>query len=812
MRAGVVGDLTRSLRVWRRQPLALVGIVSVLALGLGANGAIADAVDQLLLRPPSGVRDPQQLVRLSTIEVKPDIGTLESETMSYPLTAALLSDTSVLAGGAAFILRAVAVQDGNSMRRLHVAFVSEAYFSTLGVRPVAGQAPPGSGGALPGLVLSDSFWKTGYGASRSVLGRTLRVNGLPYPVVGVAPRGFSGVDLSRIDLWAPLDGEAVQSIGPDWRVNPGAAFLTVVARLRRGMSPRVAEERLSRLFRNYLEATGKPVADARVIVQRQLRVSGSARRTLVDAAQLLAGISLLLLLTASANAVNLLVSRLASRDRDVAMELALGAPSGRIVRLLVADAVVVGALSAVAGTAVTAMVSSIIQWRVMPELGWSPARFSLSMLLATYAVASLAIGAVTLLPWLRARRSSIVAALGNTPTVTRRRSPWRSIAVAAQAAVAVSLVAGAMLFVVTFRRLVGRQLGFDADQVLVVDFAGAERVYGASLLQRLRDVQEAAAAVPGVASAALSSAVPFRRSGAVEAAVAGRGPIPSLPTGGPYLVAVDEHFFPTMGATILDGRGFNRADLQGLNRVAIVNQTLARHMWRGESPLGGCVRLLDEPGCRRVIGVVRDLKRSRALEPPTIQIFVPYTQADHLVQPTAVLVRARGDVASVRSALTRIVVALGYDTSRVSIDPLSDLVRAELMAWRFAAVVFAAYGVVALLVAALGLFSRVSVTMAERRRELAIRAAVGAGARDILFATGKSALRDVGAGALAGTLLVFATWKSAAALLIAVSARLVAFSAYVATVLVLVVLGVCVLVLSPHRAALTWLDRDLHLA
>jgi predicted permease len=794
--------------------MSLLGMVSVLALGLGANGAIADAIDQLLLRPPAGVRDPEQLVRLSTFEVHPEIGTLRSETISYPLATMLLSDTSVLVSGAPFMVRTVSVQDGNTMRQLRVAFVAGDYFSALGVRPMLGQGllQDPAGATLPGLVLSYSLWRTRYGGAVSVLGRTLRVSGLPYPVVGVAPAGFSGIDLSRIDLWAPLDGEALQSVGADWRTNQAAAFLAVVARLHDGVSPRAAEQRLSGLFRNYLETTGRPVTDAGVVVQRQLRVSGADRRDLVDAARLLAGISLLLLLTASANAASLLVSRLAGRDRDVATEMALGAPTARIVGALLADAVVIGALSALAGTIFTALIGRAIQWRVMPELGWSARRFSLTLLLAAYAVASVALGALTILPWLRTHRAAIVAGLASAPTATRRHTPGRSIAVAAQAAVAVTLVAGATLFIGTFRRLVGRQLGFDAERVLVVDFDSAARLLGGSLTQRLREVQEALLRVPEVADAALSSAVPFRRSAAVEANVSGRGPISGLPTGGPYLVAVDEHFTPTVGATILEGRAFDRADVRGLDRVAIVNQTLARHVWRGESPLGACVRLLDEPECRRVIGVVRDLARSRALEPPTLQIFVPYTQAEPLLVPSALLIRARGDAAGARAAVTRTIIAQGYDLSRVTIEPLADLLRPELMAWRFATVVFAAYGVVALLVVGLGVFSILSVTIAQRRRELAIRAALGAGTGDILLAAASGLWRAVGAGALLGTAAVFVLWKSAMPLLIGVTAQLVTLSAALAALAVALVLVACVLALSPHRAALGWLHRDLRRA
>lgn len=797
-----------TLRSWRRRPAAPIVVIAILALGLGANGAIANTIEQILFRPPPGVAASSQLVRISTLQFLPAIGSVEAETLPYALASELLSDSTVLAGGTAFLLRTVTVLDSSSTRRMRVAYVAPSYFSALGAQTVLGRAAllDSSGRSV---VLSYAYWRNHFGASASTLGRKLRINGQLYEINDVAASGFSGVDLSRIDLWAPLEREAQLSIGSDWRTNAHAAFVTVVVRVRDGVSRQAAAMRLTQILKDYEQRTARVPLDSRVIIEPQLRARGAERRTLQDAAVVLSAISLLLLLVAAANAFAFLEARWIELERSFAVQLALGASYRHVLARLWGEVVLVGVLGTLAGLLVARLVNTAVRLTIMPEVAWAEVRFPPAAMIAAYCCLILGVGSVALVRG-KSRLGRLTASVvGYSPsTSSARYTRWRSLHLGFQATVAVILITGAFLFLATFQRLIGAQLGFDAAGILVADFADARGESDREQAARLDRFKRSVMTLPGVVGASLSSDVPFRRSSAVASQISGRGPVLSLATGGPYVTAVDEGFIATMGAEVLYGRGFVANDITGSNSVVIVNQTMMDFAWHGENPVGACIKLLNEPSCREVVGVVRDLKRSTLLEPPTLRILVPYTKAEGILVPNVVFVRAAGAASDVQSAVTRAVLSHGYDISGVAIEPLSDLMHAELTTWRLSATVFSAYGVVTVLIAALALFSSFGVVMSARRKEIAIRTAIGAPTRSIISLIAYPVVRDTALGVAIGVVFVFLTWERLPQLTGAKQAH-VALSTVGAAVFVVVAVVICLILIAPQRRIQSRLLRDL---
>jgi putative ABC transport system permease protein len=759
----MITELQRSCRFWFSRWPAFLALVGVTGLGVGANLIMFDTIDQLLLRPPAGIEEPRTLVRVSTEQQIPGIGIVQSRTLSFPEFEILTHTDAPLTRTASYVNRDVEVGDGTLRDRWRVAVVSERYFELLGVRPGTGNfTSPNSRGFESGIVLSHSYARAHFSKPSHALGVRLVIDGRPSSVVAIAPADFVGPDFERIDAWLPLEQEGSSIAGSNWKSNRNSSFLRVVSRLRETALRGPVAEQISNEFSNL-------GLKKRVILEPLGRAEGTNQRRLLRVSRALSAVAFLLLLVTTSNAANVLLSNYARRRKDIALRSALGAPARSIFFAVAADGVVIGLASTAFAWIVGFRGSAALQRFLIPALGWSSRFLTWKLALFSCGIALLTVTILCLLPWLQARRVDLISVL-TTESMGSSSSHrgWTSAVLVIQAATTVLLLTGTGLFVESFNRLRTTNLGFDPSHVVVVDAGVTYTSQSArEITNMISDFRSKALYLPGIADVSLATGVPLRRSFATWVRLNGVDLINPLSTGGPYEVGVDDHFFSTLQVGIIRGRVFTENDLYHAEDVVIVNQTMAKQLWANSDPLSGCLVVGSEKKCRQVIGVVSDMKRENVLEPPTLQFFVPLGRGPGQ-NPTVAFVRTSGDP---ERATGLIVEALGRSWAvqpMPRVDVMSSLLDPELAAWRTASTIFGTYGLIAFVIASLGIIGVLNLSLSRRRRELAIRIALGASALTICKSLGQSVLRSIVVGAILGLAMLAVSWSFVVPLLYSV--------------------------------------------
>ena len=771
-----MNDLRYALRTLARRPGLVAAAIVCLALGIGANATIFGVVDTLLFRPPPHVKDAGQVVRLYFRTRSPGFGTFTSSVSSYPLYTLIRDSAHAFSEVAAFAgTRATGVGRGPDAHEAQLDLVSGSFFSLLGVKPALGRFYGVDEDRLGGprvVVLSHAFWKRQFGGDPGVLGREFRLGQNVYTVIGVAPEGFTGVNLEGVDLWAPLAVATADVMGGTSWLNRQSFFVRILGRLRSGATAAQATHEATAAFR----------VDAAQVRYRHLdpddtallgpvqQARGPEMSQDVKVSTWLAAVSAIVLLIACANVANLLLARAMQRQREIAVRLALGAGRRRLARQLFTESALLGLAGGAGALLLTVWAGPVIRAFLLPKMpGLSPALdgrvlyFTAAVALLTGLVAGVApawqVGHADLTPALK-------AGAGEGPF---RRSRVRTGLLVGQVALTVVLIVGAGLFARSLRNVRGLNLGFDPEHVILatVDLASAgyrPAEMNALYLQMLERVQ----ALPGVEYAAATAGSPFGWSMGMSVSVPGRDSIPTLKTGGPYYQAVTPGYFAAMG-TPVRGRAFTAADRRAL--VTVVNQTLARLVWPGESPLGKCIRLGGDKRCWEVVGVVPDARRFQVVEDASMLVYIPFVgdekNASNVVP--ALMVRTRGRpedmVASVRNAMQ----GTAADLPVARVTPLADLVAPSIRPWRLGTTMFGLFAGLALVLAAVGLYGVLSYTVAQRTQEIGIRVAMGAQRGAVLGLTVGQGVRIAALGAAIGALAALAGGRVLSSLLYGVS-------------------------------------------
>jgi predicted permease len=650
--------------------------------------------------------------------------------------------------------------------------VTASFFSVLGVRPELGRffgADEDSvGRAAHVAVLSREFWMRRFGADRAVLGKTLQLGRNVYTVIGVTPQGFTGIDLEVPDLWLPLTAAAPEVMGPD-ALGPGFFWLSgVVARLRPHVTPEQAAAEATAIYRSDYVQSGDSTGTVSL---------GSVHEAIGPLASRDAKLSVwlgvmcaIVLLIACANVANLLLARAVQRKREIAIRLALGASRGRLARQLLADSAVLGVLGGAAALLITLWVGPVLSASLLSDSTTTAGLDTRVLLFAAVAVLVTVVLA-GFAPAYHASAPDLSSALKSGEREgTFQRSPVRTSLLVGQVALTLVLLTGAGLFVSSLRHVQGLRLGFDADRLIVasVDMqrVGYKRAAANVLYENMRDRVKR---LPGVSGASLAVGHPFGWAFAVTLFVPGLDSLPRAPSGGPYFEAVTPDYFRTMGAAVRRGRSLVPTDVAGAQRVAVVNETMARRFWPGQDPLGKCLKIISPAApCTEVVGVVEDARLNQVTdEGGAIQYFIPLAQADSVTSSpvTALLVRTNGPADALVGAVRRTIQETAADLPYPSIDPMPRLFASQLRPWRLGSVLLSLFGALGLVLSAIGLYGVHSYVVSQRTQEMGIRIALGAGRRDILELVMGQALRVTGWGLLLGAAGALAVGRAIASLL-----------------------------------------------
>jgi predicted permease len=791
-----------ALRRIGRSPGFAAGVVLTFALGIGANATMYGIVDRMLLRPPAHIADADRVRRI-WIEREDRARNTRgvNEVLGYAQFRDLLAARS-FSGIAAYSGQELTVGRGEDATRLRGGLVTGKYFSVLGVRPELGRLLGESDDRVEAprvAVLGREAWLRHYGGRPETIGSTIDFGEGPYTVVGVAPAGFTGVELSPVDLWLPLVPAGVDLNGNDeWMEHRGWNWIELIGRLAPGVTPEAAAAEATLLHRagesERIEA-GNYDPRASIVAGPVIAGRGPTESPESLVAKWLVGISLIVLLIACANVANLLLARSIQQRREIGIRLALGSSRGRVLAQTITESLLLALLGGAAALAISLVGGAALRRAIFPNISFTGTGMEARTALVVAVLVVIAGVSSALIPALQTSRPELQESLkSGSRSATAPGSRTRSLLTVLQAALSVLLLVGAGLFLRSLHGVRTLDLGLDARGVLLFQpvFSGTSEAVERDFYQR---ATERLRAIPQVEGASGDVSIPFWSSIATDLRVPGLDSLPSLPSGPPLLHEVGRDYFDVMRIRTLRGRAFEPGDVEGAPRVAVVNETMARVLWPGKDAIGGCLVIGEdgedaagEPPCTTVVGVVEDARRFELEEERGMQYYIPLEQNTREMGPLGLLIRARGDEGRAIEAVRREMLALDPMVRYANVRPLQDLIDPLARSWRLGAVVLTVFGALALLVAGIGLYSVLAFSVLQRTFELGIRAAIGASRQRLVALVLGQAFRLVGAGIALGLLLAVIAGPRLEPLLFRVSSRDPATLVFVAVALALVAL------------------------
>jgi predicted permease len=744
-------DLNYTLRTLRRSPGFLVVSVMSLALGIGANTAIFSLINAVMLRPLP-VQEPERLVQITRLmpNGKPGV-------VSYPLFQYFRDNLKSISGAASELSGEPAVLMDGAEEVVSAEFVSGAHFPVLGMEAAAGRLlEPGDDAispASPAAVISYRYWQRRFGLNPAAIGKTFAVRDIVFTIVGVTPPRYQGTRPGRDpDITLPL----TMMLSDMQRREASFNTLSMLGRLAPGVTVPRANAELQVLWRSFVQAQAARASEKNrpgILRQRTAVLSGSdgfnrLRNSYSEPLLVLMGMVALVLLLACANLSGLLLARAASRQREISIRLAMGAGGGRLMRQFLAESLVLAVLGGSAGLLLsywfsgglvamlangeTLLLSTAPDWRVLAFTG---------------AVSLLACLLAGLAPGWHALRANLNPALKQVRAGGHQRL-GRALVVA-QLSISMVLLVGAALFVGTLVKLYGVDRGLRTDGVLTFSVRSSERYAQARSWAAQTAVLDRLAALPGVESASAAQVVPIA-GGLWDRTVQVEGYIfRSDESEAVGFNAIAPKYFATVGTPLLSGREFDERDTNAASKVAIVNQSFARYFFGAGSPLGRqvtSVRVTYE-----IVGVVKDAKYQDLRQDVMKTMYIPWMQREG-EQPSSYtfLVRvAAGNPMRLAPALEKLVREADPSLRLRTTQTYSAVVDRSIVTERIMATLGGFFGLLALLVACLGIFGVMAFQVSRRINEIGLRMALGASRSGIVALV----LRDVAVMLVAGSLI-----------------------------------------------------------
>ena len=767
-------DLKHGVRLLRMNPAFAVIAVLSLALGIGANTAIFQLLDAVRIRTLP-VEQPWQLVDVRIEDGGHGrTGQFSGRTpqLTYPLLEQIRARQEAFSGLAAWGTAAFNMTSSGEARYARGMWVNGEYFDTLGVKPLVGRLLTGAddvrGCAAPAVVLSYGFWQREFGGDVSTIGRPLQLERHNYDVIGVTPPQFFGTEVGRsFDVAVPLCAEPLSHVERTWLDKPDVWFLGLFARLKPGWTLERAGAQVASFSPAMFQATLPPryrPEDSKNYLAFKLKTLpagtgvSSMRRDYEMPLWLLLATTGLVLVIACANLANLMLARATAREREIAVRLAIGASRGRLVRQLLAESLLLSAIGAVGGLFIARWLSATLVGFLRTESNqvflalstdWHVFAFTLALAVATCVIFGLA-------PAIRATSTEPGSAMksgSRGTTDSHERFGLRRGLVVAQVALSLVLVVGALLFVRSLRNLMVLDAGFRQDGVLVVnlDLRGAGTPVEARRAQ-YRDLAARIRAVPGIDDAAEAFIVPVSGSGWNNTVVID-GKTFNDRAHTVNFNGVGAGYFRTMGTPLLAGRDFTDADTVNSLRVAIVTEQFAKMFFAGGNPVGRTFQIDEGVGVERplyeIVGLVKDVKYTNLREEFKPIAFLAANQEKEPDPSLQIVMRSSAPLAAVTGGVSA-VVAASAPAAILEFDTLNSMVRNSLMRERLMATLSGFFGLLAGLLATIGLYGVMSYMVERRRNEIGIRIALGADRGAVIGMVMREAATLVAAGLVVG--------------------------------------------------------------
>jgi putative ABC transport system permease protein len=751
----MLNECRYTIRKWRRSPVFTIGVVGTLGVGLGATALMSQVLHALLLEGPPYVASPESAGRIYFEQNDLLNGNVMLPVSNYP-TLTDLAGSEAFAGVAGSAIKVLPLRYGSVAVPATVDLVTANYFAVMGTHAAIGRVFSGrqesTQAVAPDAVLSMRLWREDFGGDTSIVGRPVVIGERTFTVIGIAPLGFAGLQTRAVDAWIPMEGAGVGVLPDHWRSDRQAFWLTLSVRLKAGVSRELAGARATSVLKADLRAAGSADTLVSVVVASPIIGRGPNRPPEVRIAVWIGVVALLLTLLSGANAAALIMANSLADRSELAIRSALGARGTHLMTRMMAEAILIAVPAGGLALVIGLLGRPFLEGTLLPGYHWptglpdpmTGAGVALLALLMSVGIQGLALR--------RALGGDVASALRTPQGLTHESSKTVLTMLGFESAVTTILVFGAIVFASSLRRVEALDLGVDLDHTMLVTFSGQHTATRREVAASYDEAERRLNTLREVDHVALAEANPYMFGRAIGPYTARRSWEELWRNHeAAYETSVGVGFFTTVGASHLKGRDFTTDDRLGSPRVAIIDRPLAEHLWPGGNALGRTF-YYGNGATATVVGVLNSVWKFRLLDRQKMMVYFPLAQ-DTAHLPGALFVHFKGDSEHVRRDIFGALTGLSTDLGPPDIELMREEAEPTYRPWQLGTTMFTLFGIVAILVATGGMYSLVTYTTFHRRKEIAIRVAMGAELHHIIMSVAGRDMFAVVGGSIVGVVV-----------------------------------------------------------